>query len=413
VTPTHVEGARATADSRQHQSPRRAYSTGPDSAVKIGPRFKPFCAKEGKDLGVSTWPADGWRHGAGAAWGWISYDPELNVVYYGTSNPGPWNQNQRPGDNKWTSTIFARDPDTGDAIWAYQVTPHDLWDYDAVNESILVDLPINGATRKVLVHFDRNAFAYTIDRTTGEVLVAKPFQDLNWSTGVDLKTGLPSVVSERRTMQGVNVTNICPPDIGGKDFQPAAFAPRTGLFYVPTNHMCMDYQGYEASYVAGATGYNPVLATRPYYRSTYVFVSRTDRHYRLGSSSDPRLAEANPPARLIDAVAAGDIDVAIARGPFVGYFARHEPATLDVVPVSPSVDGPGVSFVFDIAMGARKEDTALRDALNRVLVRRRSDLRRILASYGVPIVPRDTTAVTTPQESEYRPERRWRLHDAM
>ena len=229
-----------------------AYSTGADSDVKIGPRFKPFYRKDqGKDLGLTTWPPDGWKHGAGTVWGWISYDPTLNLVYYGTSNPGPWNQDQRPGDNKWTSTIFARDPDTGDAVWAYQVTPHDLWDYDGVNENILVDLPIGGRTRQVLVHFDRNAFGYTMDRATGEVLVAQPFSNLNWSTGVDLKTGVPNVVPEKKTHEGATIQNICPPDIGGKDQQPAAFSPRTGLFYVPTNNECMDYTGIESSYIAG------------------------------------------------------------------------------------------------------------------------------------------------------------------
>jgi PQQ-dependent dehydrogenase (methanol/ethanol family) len=230
----------------------RAYSTGADSDVKIGPRFHAFYAKDrGRDLGLTSWPPDGWKHGAGTVWGWISYDPALNLVYYGTSNPGPWNQDQRPGDNKWTSTIFARDPDTGEAVWAYQVTPHDLWDYDAVNESILADLPINGTMRKVLVHFDRNAFGYTLDRATGEVLVAKPFSNLNWSTGVDLKSGTPNVVESKKTHEGATIQNICPPDIGGKDQQPAAFSPRTGLFYVPTNNECMDYTGIEASYIAG------------------------------------------------------------------------------------------------------------------------------------------------------------------
>ena len=242
----------------------RAYSTGPDSDVKIGPRFKAFYAKDrGKDLGLTTWPPDGWKHGAGTVWGWLSYDPQLNLIYYGTSNPGPWNQDQRPGDNKWTSTLFARDPDTGDAVWADQLTPHDLWDYDAVNESILVDLPINGAVRKVLVHFDRNAFGYTIDRATGEILLAQPFSNLNWSTGIDLTTGAPNVVESKKTHEGVTIQNICPPDIGGKDQQPAAFSPRTGLFYVPTNNECMDYTGIEASYIAGTPYWGAQMTRHP------------------------------------------------------------------------------------------------------------------------------------------------------
>ena len=162
--------------------------------MQIGADFKPFYPwMKGKDLGVTTWPAGMWKTGAGAVWGWVSYDPETNLIYYGTSNPGPRVPAQRPGDNLWTSAMFARDATTGMAKWAYQFTPHDQWDYDGVNENVLLDMPIDGKTRKVLVHFDRNAFAYTIDRTTGEVLVAEPFAYQNWSTGIDLKTGMPIV----------------------------------------------------------------------------------------------------------------------------------------------------------------------------------------------------------------------------
>src|SRR4051812_36923982 len=172
----------------------RAYSTGTDQEVRIGPDFKPFYDwMKGKDLGISTWPAGMHRQGAGSVWAWISYDPDLNLIYYGTSNPGPRVPTQRPGDNLWTSAIFARDLNTGAAKWAYQFTPHDQWDYDGVNENVLIDLPINGQSRKVLVHFDRNAYAYTIDRTTGQVLVATPFAYQNWSTGIDLGTGRPVV----------------------------------------------------------------------------------------------------------------------------------------------------------------------------------------------------------------------------
>ena len=135
-------------------------------------------------------------------WGWLTYDPVLNLLYYGTSNPGPWIGDMRPGDNKYTSSILARDPDTGEFRWALQVTPHDLWDYDAVNENILADLPIHGATRHVLVHFDRNGFAYTIDRQTGEVLVAASFVPVNWASGIDLATGRPRVNPDKVTGAG-------------------------------------------------------------------------------------------------------------------------------------------------------------------------------------------------------------------
>ena len=230
----------------------RMYSTGPDADVGIGADFAPHLASHrASDLGTSTWKGDEWQRGGGTTWGWYSYDPELNLFYYGTGNPGAWNPDQRPGENKWSMTLFARNPDTGQAKWAYQMTPHDAWDYDGVNESILVDLKLNGQTRKALVHFDRNGFAYTLDRMTGELLNAQPFVHVNWAKSIDLTTGLPVEVAEKRTRQDENIRGICPGAMGGKDQQPAAYSPRTGLFYVPTNNICMDYEGWEVSYIAG------------------------------------------------------------------------------------------------------------------------------------------------------------------
>ncbi|MGI8508803.1 MAG: PQQ-dependent dehydrogenase, methanol/ethanol family [Gemmatimonadaceae bacterium] len=231
----------------------RATSVGPDSLARIGADFKPFYSwMRGKDLGATTWPAGAWKHGAGAPWGWVSYDPDLNLIYYGTSNTGPWNAAQRPGLNLWTSGVFARDPDNGMARWAFVFTPHNEWDYDGVNENVLVNLPIKGQMRKVMVQFNRNGFAYTIDRATGEVLVAAAFGHENWASGIDSVTKMPIVVPEKRTSPpGQWVRDICPADIGVKDEQPTAFSPRTGLFYVPIQNICMDYKGREASYIAG------------------------------------------------------------------------------------------------------------------------------------------------------------------
>src|SRR5215203_1128297 len=133
-----------------------AYSVGPDKDVLIGPMFKPFYdSDKGQDLGVKTWPPDAWQQGGGTVWGWISYDPDLNLIYYGTGNPGPWNSDQRPGDNKWTAGIFARDLDSGEARWFYQFSPHDLFDWDGVNEQILLDMEWNGQARKVPVRLRR------------------------------------------------------------------------------------------------------------------------------------------------------------------------------------------------------------------------------------------------------------------
>ena len=234
----------------------RAYGTGTDKDAIIDPQTTLMMGKPigEADLGVKTWHGDQWQHGGASAWGWISYDPELNLIYYGTSNPGTWNPNQRPGDNKWSTSIFARDPNTGMAKWVYQLTPHDEWDYDAVNENILTEATIGGRQRKVLVHMDRNGFGYTIDRETGVPLVAEKFDPaVNWAERIDLSTGLPVRVKKYSTNQGINnnVEGICPASIGTKDQQPAAYSPRTHLFYVPTNHVCMDYEPIDITYIAG------------------------------------------------------------------------------------------------------------------------------------------------------------------
>ena len=234
----------------------RAYSTGSDKDALIDPQKTLMMGKpiEKANLGETTWTNDQWKIGGGTPWGWITYDPQLNLIYYGTSNPGTWDPNQRPGDNKWSTSIFARDPDTGAAKWVYQLTPHDEWDYDAVNENILTDKTINGQDHKVLVHFDRNGFAYTIDRTNGVPLVAEKYDpDVNWAKAINLKSGLPELDERYSNNKGaeVNTRGICPASIGTKDQQPSAYSPKTGLFYVPTNHVCMDYEPIQISYVAG------------------------------------------------------------------------------------------------------------------------------------------------------------------
>ena len=231
----------------------KAQSNGPDQGALIGPDFKPFYSwMVGKDLGETSWPADMWKQGASSPWGWVSYDPDLNTIYYGTSNPGPRVPSQRPGLNLWSSAVFARDADTGMAKWAYQFTPHDEWDYDGINENVLIEIPWKGARRKVLVHFDRNGFAYTIDRVRGEVLVAEPFGYENWASKIDLATGMPVVNSEKHPIVEQKVEDICPPDVGVKNWQPSAFSPRTGLLYATIYNSCMDLTDHEVKYIPGA-----------------------------------------------------------------------------------------------------------------------------------------------------------------
>jgi PQQ-dependent dehydrogenase (methanol/ethanol family) len=251
----------------------RGYSMGPDSDTLMDPVKTTHLGKPvGKDSGTDTWQGDQWKIGGGPTWGWYSYDPELNLMYYGTGNPSTWNPKQRPGDNRWSMTIFARDVDTGMARWVYQMTPHDEWDYDGVNEMILSDQQIGGQARKLLTHFDRNGLAYTLDRTNGELLVAEKYDPkVNWTSGVDMNKGSPTygrpkVVDQYSTdKQGEdhNVKGICPAALGTKDEQPAAYSPDTQLFYVPTNHVCMDYEPFKVSYTAGQPYVGATLSMYP------------------------------------------------------------------------------------------------------------------------------------------------------
>ncbi len=261
----------------------RAYSMGPDSDTLMDPENTTHLGEAvGVDSGTATWEGDQWMIGGGTTWGWYAYDPEENLVYYGTGNPSTWNPAQRPGDNRWSMTIMARDADTGMAKWLYQMTPHDEWDYDGVNEMILTEQEWEGEERKLLTHFDRNGLAYVMDRVSGELLSAEKFDPaVNWTSGVEMDPesedyGRPMVVAEYSTEQNgedVNSTGICPAALGTKDQQPAAYSPKTELFYVPTNHVCMDYEPFRVSYTAG----------QPYVGATLSMYPAPDSHGGMGN----------------------------------------------------------------------------------------------------------------------------------
>jgi alcohol dehydrogenase (cytochrome c)/methanol dehydrogenase (cytochrome c) subunit 1 len=251
-----VRGRVSAFDADNGQHLWTMYSTGSDKEVGIeGDANVNYTSHKGKDLGISTWPGDQWKRGGGPTWGWYSYDPELDLFYYGTGNPGTWNPDQRPGDNKWAMTIFARRPESGKVVWAYQMTPHDEWDYDGVNENVLFE----SGGKKLLAHFDRNGIAYTIDRTNGKVIVANAYGPINWAknkgTGTPVEgivaTGVPVKDPAFGTTAKRNTEGICPASIGFKDQQPAAYSPLTGWFYVPASNICMDYEGVEVKYTAG------------------------------------------------------------------------------------------------------------------------------------------------------------------
>ena len=261
----------------------KAYSTGPDDEMLVDPETTTHLGKPiGADSSLNSWEGDQWKIGGGPIWGWFSYDPDLNLFYYGTGNPSTWNAAQRPGDNKWSMTIMARDADTGMAKWFYQMTPHDEWDYDGVNENILTDQEVDGQMRKLLTHFDRNGFAYTLDRESGELLVAEKFDPaVNWATHVEMdpdsdQYGRPQVVAQYSTEQNgedENTTGVCPAALGTKDMQPAAYSPKTNVFYVPTNHVCMDYEPFRVAYTAG----------QPYVGATLSMFPAPDSHGGMGN----------------------------------------------------------------------------------------------------------------------------------
>jgi lanthanide-dependent methanol dehydrogenase len=245
-----VRGFIAGLDAETGKEVWRGWSTGPDSDVLIVPGVTrpPYPQDQGVNLGVTTWPGTLWQQGGSTVWLWITYDPEFNLVFHGTANPGVWNPDMRPGDNKWSTTMFARDPDTGVVRYMYQMTPHDAWDYDGTNENIVADV----GGRKLVVRFDRNGFAYAHERATGRILNANPYVKVNWADGIDIAvTGSPIENPAKRTHEGVTVSDICPALVGGKDQQPAAFSPRTELFYVPASTLCMNYHALKAIYIAG------------------------------------------------------------------------------------------------------------------------------------------------------------------
>ena len=278
-----VRGSVTAYDMNSGEQVWRAYSMGPDSDILTDPETTMHLGKPvGADSGVNTWEGDQWKIGGGTTWGWFSVDLDENLMYYGTGNPSTWNPGQRPGDNRWSMTIMARDIDTGMARWFYQMTPHDEWDYDGINEMILTEQEIDGVQRKLLTHFDRNGLGYTMDRVTGELLVAEKFDPVvNWTTGVDMDPssdtyGRPAVVAQYSTEQNgedVNSTGICPAALGTKDQQPAAYSPKTQLMYVPTNHVCMDYEPFRVSYTAG----------QPYVGATLSMYPAPDSHGGMGN----------------------------------------------------------------------------------------------------------------------------------
>lgn len=207
-----------------------------------------------------TWAGDMWENGGGATWLGGTYDPETALAYFGTGNPAPWNSHLRPGDNKWTSSRIAINPENGEIAWGFQTTPHDGWDFDGVNEFIPFELEKDGQNIKAGATADRNGFFYVLDRTSGEFLSAAPFvQDITWASGID-ENGRPLFNPDNRPgnpaesadgKKGESIFAI-PSFLGGKNWMPMAYSQNTGNFYIPSNEWGMDIWNEPITYKKGA-----------------------------------------------------------------------------------------------------------------------------------------------------------------
>lgn len=249
-----VRGYMTAYDVRTGEQKWRAYATGPDSDVLIGDSFNKANPHYGqKGLGTSTWEGEAWKIGGGTNWGWFSYDPDTNLVYYGSGNPAPWNETMRPGDNKWTMTIWGRDLDTGEAKFGYQKTPHDEWDYAGINFMMLSEQKDkDGKTRKLLTHPDRNGIVYTLDRTDGTLISANKIDDtVNVFKKVDLKSGVPVRDPEYGTRMDHLAKDVCPSAMGYHNQGLDSYDPTKELFFLGVNHICMDWEPFMLPYRAG------------------------------------------------------------------------------------------------------------------------------------------------------------------
>ena len=210
--------------------------------------WKTYTIPAAGEPGSETWKGESWKTGAGSTWYVGSYDPRLNLVYWGTSNAGPWGGQSRGNDssdigpytNLWTAAQLAFNADTGKIVWGYQMTPSDVWDYDGVNEAVLADLPIGGQQTPALLKADRNGFFYVLNRQNGKLLSAEPFVAVSWAKGVDIETGRPVEVPEKRPQLSKWARGVCPNLIGGKNWEPMSYSVQTGLVYIPTFNLCMD-----------------------------------------------------------------------------------------------------------------------------------------------------------------------------
>ena len=220
--------------------------------------WRTYTIPEKGQPGSETWPGDTWKQGGGSTWITGSYDPDLDLVYWGTGNPAPWNPLNRKGDNLYTNSVLAFQPKTGKVVWHFQMTPGDPFDYDGVNEWILADLPVDGGTRNVVMHADRNGYLYVIERATGKLVAANAFVKVNWADGIDKETGRPVWSAETKAVVDKGEKQrIYPAVSGGKNWGPMAFDPTRRLLYINTNEWGMDYEPAPVEQVANLKAGQP------------------------------------------------------------------------------------------------------------------------------------------------------------
>jgi PQQ-dependent dehydrogenase (methanol/ethanol family) len=235
----------------------KRFNAGPDTDVGIGAGFSPpYLRDQTHDGGVTTWPPQAWQRGGGGLAGNLAYDRSRGILLYGTGHPAPWNPDPRPGDNKWTSGLFARDAQTGDARWFVSISPHDLYALGAAGSVLLSDMQRQGQDRRVLIHPDANGQVYVLDRDTGAILSVAPFVQVNATQGADI----PTDTLRRNVAMDVSpnavTRDICPgwPGATGADgtsLGAAALSPQTRLLYIPASRMCMDMEPRDTSYMGG------------------------------------------------------------------------------------------------------------------------------------------------------------------
>jgi alcohol dehydrogenase (cytochrome c) len=203
------------------------------------------------EKGGDTWPGDTAMKGGAPTWLTGAYDPELDLVYWGTGNGGPWNAEARKGDNLYVDSVLAIRPSTGELVWHYQFSPNDLYDYDATEVGMLVDMKINGENKKVLTQANRNGFFYVLDRTNGKLLAANPYVKVNWADKIDLATGRPVESDVTKRIRAGGDEEVWPSVVGGKNWTPMSWNPSTGLAYANTLNMSWPYQLVKPEYKRG------------------------------------------------------------------------------------------------------------------------------------------------------------------